>query len=128
VSDFVIPEEDRCLLIPGEDREIEVPVEIRLIEIEDKMLIGSRTHTAGDTKRWIVSYAHWLANTSKIDQIDVVADNDIFTIGNVEVLGDEIVFYISGGEANEKTKLLLTMTDKLGNIKNDTIIFNCVAP
>lgn len=128
MSDFVISEEDRLVLVPGEDREIEVPAEVRLIEIEEKMLVGSKQHTEGDTKRWVVSYANWLDNASKIDQIEVEADNDLFTIGGTEVLGDEIVFYISGGTANERTKVTLTMTDTLNNIKNDTIIFNCVAP
>jgi hypothetical protein len=92
------------------------------------MLLGSKQHTVGDTKRWTVDYDQWLANTATIAQIDVQSSSITCTVGNVSILGHSIVFYLTGGTLNEQLTVSLTMTDDLGNIKNDTIAFTCVAP
>ena len=91
-------------------------------------LLGSKPHTAGDTKKWTVSYEDWLENTASISQITVVPDLPSCTIGNIKILGSDIVFFLSGGNVNDQLTLLLTMTDDLGNIKQDTLKFTVVAP
>jgi len=91
------------------------------------MLLASRSHTAGDTKRWTVRYDEWLDNT-EIAQMEVVSNLPSCTIGNITILGTEIVFFLSGGNANEQLTLTLTMTDDLGNIKQDTVAFTIVPP
>jgi len=91
------------------------------------MLLASRSHTAGDTKRWTVRYDEWLDNT-EIAQMEVVSNLPSCTIGNITILGTEIVFFLSGGNVNEQLTLTLTMTDDLGNIKQDTVAFTIVAP
>jgi len=91
------------------------------------MLLASRSHTAGDTKRWTVRYDEWLDNT-EIAQMEVVSNLPSCTIGNITILGTEIVFFLSGGNANEQLTLALTMTDDLGNIKQDTVAFTIVPP
>lgn len=90
-------------------------------------LLGSKQHTAGDTRRWTVNYADWLANTATIAQIDVQSNSDTCTVGSIEILGQDIVFFLSGGELNERLMVTLTMTDSLGNIKHDTISFTVIA-
>jgi hypothetical protein len=91
-------------------------------------LLGSFRHTENDTKRWVVDYDCWLANTASIEQIDVQSSSTTCTVGNISILGHSIVFFLSGGTLNEQLTVSLTMTDDLGNIKNDTIAFTCVAP
>ena len=124
---FIVPEEDRTLVVVEEERTIDVPAEARIIEVTKNMNIGSKIHTQDDTKRWTVQYDKWLANTAVIDQFEVESSSDEFTVGSETILGTEAAFFISGGTANERTTLTLTMTDTLGNIKHDTVIFTCVA-
>lgn len=91
------------------------------------MLLGSKQHTEGDTRRWTVSYDRWLANTAQIQQVDVQSDSDTCTVGGIEILGNDVIFLLSGGVLNERVNLALTMTDDRGNIKHDKIAFTVVA-
>jgi hypothetical protein len=91
-------------------------------------LLGSKQHTASDTRKWTVDYNRWLENTSDIEQIDVQSSSATCTVGNISILGPEVVFFLSGGELGERLTVTLVMTDKLGNIKTDTIAFTVVAP
>jgi hypothetical protein len=75
-----------------------------------------------------VDYDDWLDNAATIEQIDVESDSATCTVGNISILGREIVFFLSGGIVNEQVKLSLTMTDSLENVKNDTVSFVVVAP
>lgn len=127
MNDFIVPEEDRTLVVVEEERTIDVPAEARIIEVGKDMNIGSKLHTEGDTKRWVVQYGQWLANTAVIAQFEISSSSDVFTVGDEEILGTDAVFFLSGGTANERTTLTLTMTDTLGNIKHDTVVFTCVA-
>jgi len=124
---IVVPEEDRLLVVPKKSRTIEVPAEIRVIEVTDMPLLASKPHTEGDTKVWTVTYDNWLANTATIEHIDIASSSSIYTVGTPEILGNDVVFPLVGGAVNERTKLTLTMTDSLGNIKHDTVIFSGVA-
>jgi len=90
-------------------------------------LLGSKQHTEGDVKRWTVYYGNWLANSATIEQIDVQSNSVTCTVGNLSILGLDVIFYLSGGVLNERLMLTLTMTDSLGNIKHDTISFTVVA-
>ena len=91
------------------------------------MMLGSKNHTAGNTIRWTVRYGNWLTNCN-ISQIDVQSSSATCTVGNIEILGPDIVFFLSGGELNERLTVALTMTDERGNTKNDSIAFTVVAP
>jgi hypothetical protein len=92
------------------------------------MLLGSKTHTEGDIRRWKVDYSKWLDNTADIDQAEVESSSVTCTVGNITILGKEVVFFLSGGQRNETLTLDITITDSLGNIKRDTLAFTCVAP
>jgi hypothetical protein len=75
-----------------------------------------------------VDYDDWLDNAATIEQIDVESNSATCTVGNISILGREIVFFLSGGVVNEQVTLSLTMTDSLENVKNDTVSFVVVAP
>jgi hypothetical protein len=90
------------------------------------MLLGSKHHTVGDTRRWTVSYEDWLDN-AQIEQIDVQSDSVTCTIGDITRLGPEVSFLLVGGTLNERLTVTLVMTDSLANIKTDTIAFTVVA-
>jgi hypothetical protein len=75
-----------------------------------------------------VDYDDWLDNAATIEQIDVESNSATCTVGNISILGREIVFFLSGGVVNEQVTLSLTMTDSLENVKNDTVSFVIVAP
>jgi hypothetical protein len=91
-------------------------------------LLGSKQHTAGDTKRWTVKYERWLANGANVDQIDITTSSATCTVGSVTILGPDVFFLLTGGELNERLTVSLVMGDNLGNIKRDTIAFTVIAP
>jgi hypothetical protein len=129
VNDAIaIPEEDRVLVIVEEERTIAIPPEWRQIRILETMLVASKQHTAGDVRRWTVQYDRWLDNAVKIEQIDVDSDSVTCTISGIEILGDDVVFFLNGGNLGERVTVTLAMTDDQGNTKHDTIKFTVVAP
>ena len=92
------------------------------------MILGSKTHTAGNTTRWIVDYSRWLANTATIVSADITLDSSTLTADTPTVLGREVVFFIRGGEVGETVVAAIVMVDSFGNTKNDSIHFTCIAP
>jgi hypothetical protein len=125
---ITVPEEDRILVIVEEERTIAIPLEWRKIRVLDTMLVASKQHTVGDVRRWTVQYDRWLDNAVKIEQIDVDSDSVTCTTSGIEILGDDVVFFLNGGSLGERVTVTLTMTDDQGNIKHDTIKFTVVAP
>lgn len=92
------------------------------------MILGSKQHTTGNTTRWRIDYSRWLDNTATIESADITSPSDLLTVDNLTVLGREVVFFLSGGELNKTVTLSVQMTDSLGNVKYDTILFTVVAP
>lgn len=92
------------------------------------MLLGSKQHTVGDTRRWVIQYHRWLDNTADIDQVDVTSSSLTCTVGNISILGKDVVFFLTGGVLGETTIVTLVMNDSFGNSKTDTISFHVVAP
>jgi hypothetical protein len=92
------------------------------------MLIASRTHTAGDSRRWIIDYSRWLDNTATIVTVDISSSSATCTANSGEVKGKEVIFHLTGGTVGETCTVTLTMTDSFANIKKDTIKFTVVAP
>jgi hypothetical protein len=92
------------------------------------MLLGSKQHTAGDTKRWRLDYSRWLDNTATIETAMIVSSSVSLTVGAPTVLGRDVLFLLSGGVVNETATLSVEMTDSLDNTKRDTIKFTVVAP
>jgi hypothetical protein len=92
------------------------------------MLLGSKQHTAGDTKRWRIDYSRWLGNAVDIATAVLTSSSATCTVDDSVVLGDEVVFFLSGGVQGENVTVSVAMTDTDGNLKNDTIAFTVVAP
>ena len=92
------------------------------------MLLGSKTHTVGDTRRWIVDYSRWLDNTATIKSVAVSSSSITCTTDAGQVKGQEIIFNVMGGTLGETCTVTLTMTDSFNNVKKDTIKFTVVAP
>jgi hypothetical protein len=91
-------------------------------------MLGSRTHTAGNTIRWRVEYGFWLDNAAEITGMQVTSSAPDLTVSNIQMLGRHIYFFLTGGTANEQATLTLTMTDNFGNVKKDTVQFTVVTP
>ena len=91
------------------------------------MLLGSKQHTAGDTKRWRIDYSRWLANAVNIESATVTSSSVTCTTDDSIVLGDEVIFFLTGGVQGETLTVSVTMTDTDGNVKNDTLAFTVIA-
>lgn len=91
-------------------------------------LLASRQHTENDTRRWRVDYSRWLDNTAMIDSATVTSSSTTCTVTPpATVLGNEVVFFLTGGILGETFIVTLVMTDSFGNIKTDTISFHVIA-
>jgi FKBP-type peptidyl-prolyl cis-trans isomerase 2 len=92
-------------------------------------LLGSKQHTAGDVRRWTLSYGKWLDNTATIVSADVTSSSETCTVMPApEVLGKEVIFFLTGGTVGETLTVSVMMEDSFGNIKNDTVAYTVVAP
>ena len=92
------------------------------------MLLGSKQHTEGDTKRWRIDYSRWLANAVNIESAVITSSSATCTTEDSTVLGDEVVFFLTGGVQGETLTVSVVMTDTDGNVKNDSIAFTVIAP
>lgn len=92
------------------------------------MILGSKLHTAGDTRRWRIDYSRWLANAVDIATATLTSSSATCTVDDSVVLGDEVVFFLTGGVQGENVTVSVMMTDTDGNVKNDSIVFTVVAP
>jgi hypothetical protein len=127
---IIVPAEKRCVILAWEDRIITIPPEWRVIRVErdSTMPLASKRHTVGDTRKWTVDYERWLDNTVDIETIDVQSSSTSCTIQSSTILGDAVVFFLTGGNLGETLTVSLEMTDTAGNVKNDTIMFTVLAP
>jgi len=100
------------------------------------MILGQKSHTAGDHTRYIIDYSRWLEEGVSLATATVVMDpaftttvTDI-TISLVTVLAEHnrVSFVMAGGSVNETFTLDVQVTDSRGETKNDTLHFVIVAP
>jgi hypothetical protein len=90
-------------------------------------LLGSKQHTVGDKRRWTVKYGRWLDNTATIDQAEVTSSSTTCTVSQVMVLGQDVIFFLTGGVLGETFIVTIVITDSFDNVKTDTISFHVVA-
>ena len=122
-----VPKEDRILVIAEEQLAIVIPAEWRKIRVLETMLVASKQHTEGDSKRWTVQYGRWLDNPAKIETVDIQSDSTSLVVEPGEILGTDVNFLVHGGTLGEQAIVRLAMTDNQGNIKHDTIRFTVIA-
>jgi hypothetical protein len=127
---IIVPAENRCMILAWEDRIITIPPEWRKIKVErdSTMPLASKRHTVGDTRKWTVDYERWLDNTVDIETIQVQSSSTSCTIQSSQVLGDTVIFFLTGGNLGETLTVSLHMTDTDGNVKSDQIFFTVVSP
>jgi hypothetical protein len=127
---IIVPAEKRCMVLAWEDRIITVPPEWRVIRVErnSTMPLASKRHTVGDIRKWTVDYERWLDNTIDIETITVQSSSTSCTIQSSQVLGDTVVFFLTGGNLGETLTVTLKMQDTDGNHKTDAIMFTVVSP
>jgi hypothetical protein len=89
-------------------------------------MLASRTHTAGNTIRWKIDYSRWLDNAAQIADIAITSSSMTCLATNPQILGRQVVFFLTGGTVNEQVTISLRMTDTLANVKNDTLQFTVV--
>jgi hypothetical protein len=123
---IIIPQESREFCISFEQREIEIPSEQRIIYVEKEGFMFSKQHTLGNIIRWKVNYTRWLDKAANIVNAQVSSSSATCTVSGTTVQGDDVIFYLNGGAANETLTVALAMTDNNGNRKNDAIKFTVV--
>jgi hypothetical protein len=78
--------------------------------------VGTMTLLASKSTPWVIPGADGrlrglVDNTANIDQVDVQSDLATCTVADISILGPAVVFFLVGGELNERLILTLTMTD-----------------
>lgn len=98
------------------------------------MLLGTKLHTAGNTRRFQIDYSNWLEEGESLSSGTVVkppgvALPDITLSPAASVLNStHLLFTMAGGSANEAFTLNVQITNSRGEVKNDTVGFTVVAP
>ena len=98
--------------------------------------LGTKLHTAGNTKIFKGDYSDWLAEGTSLEPGATVVLSPAFTaaitdivVSAIQVLpSHRVSFKLSGGSANEVFTLDVQITDSRGEIKNDTLGFRVIAP
>jgi len=98
------------------------------------MLLGSKTLGAGNKTRCVVDYSNWLDDGDVLTAQSVTLAPQTPPITDIVISGvgltasKHLVFFISGGSANEVFTLNIQITTNRTEIKNDTAQFTVVAP
>ena len=99
------------------------------------MLLGSQNITQGDTRRYLVSYEEFLIKGAILTAVTVaVSAGATSAVGTgptaAKLTVDEkgIIFWLTGGNLNEKFTLNIQVMDNLSETVNDTVDFTVIAP
>ena len=98
-----------------------------LIE-EATMIIDRKQHTVGDRRKYIVDYSQWLDTGVTLTAGTATTVSLTATVDTVSHTASTLLFFLNGGIINEIFTVALQVTDSNGEIKNDTVEFNVVAP
>ena len=99
------------------------------------MLIGTRSHTAGNKIRYTVDYSSWLDTGATLSTVlnacsvalAAPAPADV-TLSGLQVNADHLYFFVAGGSVSEAFTVNVTVTDSRGEIDVATIGFSVIAP
>ncbi len=93
------------------------------------MKLTERNFALDDRRRFVIdSGLEWLDPGVHVTDGSAVADDDTVTVDDVTVANNKIYLFVSGGTVNTTFTVTVTMTDSVGEVKNDTLVFNCVDP
>lgn len=92
------------------------------------MVLGTRKHTAGNTRRWYVDYSEWLDRGHVPTSFAGVSSSSTLTVSAFTILSEgRCSFLTAGGLAGETATVTVTMHDNNGQIKVDECMFMVVA-
>lgn len=96
------------------------------------MLLGRKTHTAGNSILYSVDYSNWLQEGESLVSGTVALTAGVtatVTISEVRVTpSNDLVFRMAGGSADETFTLDVSIVNSRGEDKNDTVGFDVVDP
>ena len=96
------------------------------------MLLGRKTHTAGNSILYSVDYSMWLLEGESLASGTVALTAGVtatVTISEVRVTpSNELVFRMEGGVADETFTLDVAIVNSRDEEKNDTVGFDIVDP
>lgn len=99
------------------------------------MLLGRKTHTAGNSILYSVDYSNWLQEGESLSSGAVAMSADFtatvtdIVISEVRVTpSGDLIFRMAGGSADETFTLDVSIVNSRGEDKNDTVGFDVVDP
>ena len=95
------------------------------------MLIGTRTITQGDTRRYMIDYGDFLSKGIKLKAPTAsVPTGTTSSVGQVylDLSETKVILYITGGMLNEVFTVSVQVQDTENETINDTIDFSVVSP
>jgi len=97
------------------------------------MVLGQKSHTAGDTIRYLVDYTRWLDEGISLTAVTIAlapgSPADVTLSGALLLTQhNRVAFVITGGSVNENFTVAVQITDSRNEVKNDTCLFTVVAP
>ena len=99
------------------------------------MLLGQKSLTAGNKRRFEIDYSDWLDEGVTLSAATVVLDpaftatvTDVVISGVTVQYGNKVVFFVTATVVNETFTLDVQVTDTRTEIKNDTMKFTVLAP
>jgi hypothetical protein len=122
---IIVPPINRLIVVPPVQRTIVVPK-------EDRAMLARKTHTAGNKIEHTLDYSQWLPDgahvaTATVTLVDPAPDDVQITNSRVGQSG-LVYFFLGGGAVKESFTVQVSITDSIGEIKNDQIGFEVVAP
>lgn len=93
------------------------------------MLLGTKTKTPNDVKRYTIDYSDWLDTGETISTVVFTPDSGMTITGDA-VAGDglSVVFFANGGDEGSTYNVDVTVTTSVGQTKDDHVEFVVVAP
>lgn len=95
------------------------------------MLLGRRTISPGDTRRYAVDFSSWLNTVEELSTVTFATDTGPATVDSYEISSDgkSVVLYVTGAVlATPDFNIALEATTSLSQARNDHIAFTVVAP
>lgn len=95
------------------------------------MLLGRRTISPGDTRRYAIDFSAWLNTVEELSSVAFDVDAGLASVDSYEVSSDgkSVVLYVTGATlATTDFNVTVETTTSLNQIRNDHIAFTVIAP
>lgn len=95
------------------------------------MLLGRRTISPGDTRRYAVDYSAWVNTTEELNAMAFDVDEGPASVDSYEISSDgkSVILYVTGAVlATPEFNVTIEATTTLSQIRNDHVAFTVIAP